>query len=34
MKINKSKSKAKARERNMLETRSNRHNANYACCDA
>ena len=34
MKINKNKSKAKASERNMLETRSNRHNANYASCDA
>ena len=34
MKINKNKSKTKASERNMLETRSNRHNANYACFDA
>ena len=30
----KTKNKAKDSERNMLETRSNRHNANYACCDA
>ena len=35
MKINKkNKNKAKVSERNMLETRSNIHNANYACCDA
>ena len=31
MKNNKNKNKAKASERNKLETRSNRHNANYAC---
>ena len=35
MKINKkNKNKAKVSERNMLKTRSNRHNANYACHDA
>ena len=34
MKINKNKNKAKVSERNMLETGSNRHNANYACRDA
>ena len=30
----KNKNKAKVSERNMLKTRSNRHNANYACHDA
>ena len=30
----KNKNKAKVSERNMLETKSNRHNANYACRDA
>ena len=34
MKINKNKSKVKASKKNMLETKSNKHNANYACCDA